>query len=68
MLSKEAGPSFGQWVLCDNIDLSTVLQEYESYCFIKFKKLPRIAKKRAGNGSFVCVCVFVCILMVPFYE
>ena len=50
-LSKEAGPALEQWELCDNMDLATVLQEYEAYCFVKFKMLPKIAKKRTRNGS-----------------
>ena len=31
--------------VCDNIDLETVLQEYESYYFVRFNKYPRITKK-----------------------
>ena len=55
MLTKEAGPALGQWMLCDNIDLATVLQEYEAYCYVKFKKFPKIAKRRAGSGEKVDV-------------
>ena len=55
MLTKEAGPALGQWTLCDNIDLATVLQEYEAYCYVKFKKFPKIAKRRAGSGERVDV-------------
>ena len=50
MLSKEAGPALGQWIMCDNIDLATVLQEYEAYCYVKFRKFPKIAKRRTGNS------------------
>lgn len=50
-LSKEAGPGLGQWTVCDNIDLTTVLQEYEAYCYVKFKKFPKIAKRRTGSGK-----------------
>ena len=53
MLSKEAGPALGQWTVCDNIDLATVLQEYEAYCYVKFKKFPKIAKRRTGNGKVI---------------
>ena len=50
-LSKEAGPALGQWEVCDNMDLTTVLQEYEAYCFVKFNKFPKIARRRVGNGK-----------------
>ncbi|KAM6364381.1 LOW QUALITY PROTEIN: katanin p60 ATPase-containing subunit A-like 2 [Pluvialis apricaria] len=30
--------------VCDNIDLETILMEYESYYFVKFQKYPKITK------------------------
>ncbi|CAB1351921.1 unnamed protein product, partial [Coregonus sp. 'balchen'] len=34
-----------QFEVCDNIDLDTVLMEYESYYFIKFQRYPKLTKK-----------------------
>lgn len=31
--------------VCDNVDLDVILQEYQSYYFIKFQKMPKITKK-----------------------
>ncbi|XP_075210336.1 katanin p60 ATPase-containing subunit A-like 2 [Lycorma delicatula] len=31
--------------ICDNIDLSTILQEYETYYNLRFQKYPKICKK-----------------------
>ncbi|KAG8232323.1 hypothetical protein J437_LFUL009422 [Ladona fulva] len=31
--------------VCDNIDLYTILQEYESYYYLRFQKYPKICKK-----------------------
>ncbi|XP_014283921.1 katanin p60 ATPase-containing subunit A-like 2 isoform X2 [Halyomorpha halys] len=31
--------------ICDNIELSHILQEYETYYFIRFQKYPKISKK-----------------------
>ena len=49
-LSKEAGPGLARWDVCDNIDLETILQEFESYYFVKFKKAPKIVKKVTSSG------------------
>ncbi|KAJ9579535.1 hypothetical protein L9F63_004794 [Diploptera punctata] len=34
-----------QYQICDNIDLPTIVQEYESYYFLRFQKYPKICKK-----------------------
>ncbi|KAF7257547.1 hypothetical protein EG68_05323 [Paragonimus skrjabini miyazakii] len=44
-LSKETNLNFRHYEVCDNVDLETVLLEYESYYFVKFHKYPRITKK-----------------------
>ncbi|CAH8602062.1 unnamed protein product [Schistosoma intercalatum] len=44
-LSKETNLDFKKYEVCDNVDLETVLLEYESYYYIKFQKYPRITKK-----------------------
>ncbi|KAA0183419.1 Katanin p60 ATPase containing subunit [Fasciolopsis buskii] len=44
-LSRETNLDFRRYEVCDNVDLETVLLEYESYYFVKFHKYPRITKK-----------------------
>ncbi|KAG0436634.1 hypothetical protein HPB47_017851 [Ixodes persulcatus] len=39
-----------QYVLCDNIDLELILQEYETFQFVKFRKQPNIIRKPDGDG------------------
>ncbi|XP_054286858.1 katanin p60 ATPase-containing subunit A-like 2 [Macrosteles quadrilineatus] len=40
-----------QFVVCDNIDLYTILQEFESYFFLRFQKYPKICKKILPGGG-----------------
>jgi len=42
-LEEEAQLSL-QYSVCDNIDLTTVLQEYESYFYLRYQKQPKICK------------------------
>jgi katanin p60 ATPase-containing subunit A1 len=51
MLEKEVGQTLRKFEVCDNIDLTTVLQEYESYYFVKFKKQPKLVKKSSGTKN-----------------
>ncbi|XP_014667640.1 PREDICTED: katanin p60 ATPase-containing subunit A-like 2 isoform X2 [Priapulus caudatus] len=44
-LEGETSLCLGKYEICDNIDLETVLQEYESYYYIRFQKQPRFIKK-----------------------
>ncbi|NXI40937.1 KATL2 protein, partial [Galbula dea] len=44
-LEQETKLSLRGFEVCDNIDLETVLMEYESYYFVKFQKYPKITKK-----------------------
>lgn len=44
-LEKETNISLNKWQVCDNIDLDNILQEYESYYFIKFQKQVKITRK-----------------------
>lgn len=37
--------------MCDNVDLDTVLMEYESFYFIKFQKYPKLTKKLPEQGK-----------------
>ena len=44
-LESESGLSLEKYSVCDNIDLPTVLQEYESYYNVKFNRYPKIIRK-----------------------
>lgn len=44
-LETESGLSLEKYSVCDNIDLPTILQEYESYYFVKFNRFPKMIKK-----------------------
>jgi len=49
-LSRETSIDLNRYEVCDNVDLPTVLMEYESYYYIKFSKYPKITKKLPPNG------------------
>ncbi|XP_051498459.1 katanin p60 ATPase-containing subunit A-like 2 isoform X2 [Apus apus] len=44
-LEQETRLSLRGFEVCDNVDLETILMEYESYYFVKFQKYPKITKK-----------------------
>nr|XP_032654359.1 katanin p60 ATPase-containing subunit A-like 2 isoform X2 [Chelonoidis abingdonii] len=44
-LEQETQLALRRFEVCDNIDLETILMEYESYYYVKFKKYPKITKK-----------------------
>ncbi|CAH1796217.1 unnamed protein product [Owenia fusiformis] len=50
-LSKETNLDMRRFEVCDNIDLETVLMEYESYYYIKFSKYPKVTKKLTQSGD-----------------
>ncbi|XP_075696916.1 katanin p60 ATPase-containing subunit A-like 2 isoform X2 [Rhinoderma darwinii] len=52
-LEQETKLNLRKFEVCDNIDLETVLMEYESYYYIKFQKYPKITKKVVDNDSKV---------------
>ncbi|XP_047003482.1 katanin p60 ATPase-containing subunit A-like 2 isoform X1 [Schistocerca americana] len=47
-LSKEACLT-GEYEVCDNIDLPTIVMEYETYYYLRFQKYPKICKKAVEN-------------------
>uniref|UniRef100_A0A3P8YB42 Katanin p60 ATPase-containing subunit A-like 2 n=1 Tax=Esox lucius TaxID=8010 RepID=A0A3P8YB42_ESOLU len=49
-LEQETSVALRQFEVCDNIDLDTVLMEYESYYFIKFQRYPKLTKKVPEPG------------------
>ncbi|XP_021236339.1 katanin p60 ATPase-containing subunit A-like 2 isoform X4 [Numida meleagris] len=59
-LEQETKLGLRGFEVCDNVDLETILMEYESYYFVKFQKYPKITKKivdtaenkqQLGNGG-----------------
>ncbi|XP_071845991.1 katanin p60 ATPase-containing subunit A-like 2 isoform X2 [Apostichopus japonicus] len=50
-LEAESNLCFNKFEVCDNVDLETVLMEYESYYFVKFQRYPKITKKLSTEGT-----------------
>uniref|UniRef100_A0AAY4AG36 Katanin p60 ATPase-containing subunit A-like 2 n=1 Tax=Denticeps clupeoides TaxID=299321 RepID=A0AAY4AG36_9TELE len=50
-LDLESNFALRRFEVCDNMDLDTVLMEYESYYLIKFQKYPKLTKKSPEQGS-----------------
>ncbi|XP_052598540.1 katanin p60 ATPase-containing subunit A-like 2 isoform X1 [Peromyscus californicus insignis] len=44
-LEEESKLGLRRFEVCDNVDLETILMEYESYYFVKFQKYPKMVKK-----------------------
>lgn len=44
-------PSIRNYEVCDNVDLPTILKDYESYYNIRFQKYPKISKALIGDGD-----------------
>ncbi|XP_046545668.1 katanin p60 ATPase-containing subunit A-like 2 [Haliotis rubra] len=49
-LGKETNIDLSRYEVCDNIDLETILMEYESYYFVKFARYPKVTKKLTQSG------------------
>ncbi|XP_069885303.1 katanin p60 ATPase-containing subunit A-like 2 isoform X3 [Dipodomys merriami] len=50
-LEQETKLALRRFEVCDNIDLETILMEYESYYFVKFQKYPKIVKKASETAE-----------------
>lgn len=53
-LARETNIDLSRYEVCDNVDLDTILMEYESYYYVKFAKYPKLTKKltqSAGGGD-----------------
>ncbi|XP_059845760.1 katanin p60 ATPase-containing subunit A-like 2 isoform X2 [Hypanus sabinus] len=50
-LEQETSLGLRQFEVCDNIDLQTILMEYESYYYVKFQRYPKLTKKLPDDGS-----------------
>ncbi|XP_060570165.1 katanin p60 ATPase-containing subunit A-like 2 isoform X3 [Ruditapes philippinarum] len=49
-LARETNIDVSKFEVCDNIDLDTIVMEYESYYYVKFAKYPKICKKLTQSG------------------
>ncbi len=48
---RETNLDLRKFDVCDNIDLETILQEYESYYYVRFSKYPKIVKKVVATSN-----------------
>ena len=51
-LEQETKLGLRGYEVCDNVDLETILMEYESYYFVKFQKYPKITRKILDTGMY----------------
>ncbi|KAG8511897.1 Katanin p60 ATPase-containing subunit A-like 2, partial [Galemys pyrenaicus] len=51
VLEQETKLGLRRFEVCDNIDLETILMEYESYYYVKFQKYPKIIKKASDTAE-----------------
>uniref|UniRef100_A0A673M7Z8 Katanin p60 ATPase-containing subunit A-like 2 n=1 Tax=Sinocyclocheilus rhinocerous TaxID=307959 RepID=A0A673M7Z8_9TELE len=69
-LEKESSFALCRFEVCDNVDLETVLMEYESYYLIKFQKYPKLTKKLTEQGEILLLTSvklhkYCCIQLTP---
>ncbi|XP_053313942.1 katanin p60 ATPase-containing subunit A-like 2 [Spea bombifrons] len=50
-LEQETKLDLRRFEVCDNIDLESILLEYESYYYVKFQKYPKVTKRAADPDS-----------------
>ncbi|XP_016080542.1 PREDICTED: katanin p60 ATPase-containing subunit A-like 2 [Miniopterus natalensis] len=50
-LEQETKLGLRRFEVCDNVDLETILMDYESYYFVKFQKYPKIVKKASDRAE-----------------
>ena len=50
-LQKESGLLLTQFIAADNMDLLTILHEFEQYYSIKFGKSPKLFRRTGGDSS-----------------
>uniref|UniRef100_UPI00398F893D katanin p60 ATPase-containing subunit A-like 2 isoform X3 n=1 Tax=Pristiophorus japonicus TaxID=55135 RepID=UPI00398F893D len=50
-LEQETSLGLRRFEVCDNIDLETILMEYESYYYVKFQRYPKLTKKSADDEN-----------------
>ncbi|CAF4840033.1 unnamed protein product [Rotaria sp. Silwood1] len=52
-LERETNLDVSKYDVCDNIDLYTIIQEYESYFYVKFNRYPKLTKKHGPSSKFI---------------
>ncbi|CAJ1071144.1 katanin p60 ATPase-containing subunit A-like 2 isoform X4 [Xyrichtys novacula] len=50
-LDQETNGGVQKFEVCDNVDLTMILTEYESYHYVKFQKYPKLTKRKAESGE-----------------
>ncbi|CAF4558577.1 unnamed protein product [Rotaria socialis] len=50
-LEHETNLDVTKYDVCDNVDLYTIIQEYESYFYVKFNRYPKLTKKNGPTIS-----------------
>lgn len=50
-LAREANIDVNKHRVCDNIDLLTILMEYEAYYYVRFNKYPKLTRKITDGMS-----------------
>ncbi|CAF0935725.1 unnamed protein product [Rotaria sordida] len=50
-LECETNLDVSKYDVCDNIDLYTIIQEYESYFYVKFNRYPKLTKKHGPSTA-----------------
>ncbi|CAF0731656.1 unnamed protein product [Adineta steineri] len=50
-LEHETNLDVNKFDVCDNVDLTTILQEYESYFHVKYNRYPKITKKNGPSTA-----------------
>lgn len=48
---RETNLDLRKYDVCDNIDLETILQEYESYYYVRFNRYPKVTKKITNSSK-----------------
>lgn len=56
---RECSIDLTKYDLCDNMELLTILMEYESFHYVKFHRFPKIVKQLGaadrGNGALASI-------------
>jgi katanin p60 ATPase-containing subunit A1 len=61
---KETNLDLRKYDVCDNIDLESVLQEYESYYYVRFNKYPKVIKKVVPTSMCVFLTKFILFYLI----
>lgn len=58
-LARETNIDVSKFEVCDNIDLDTIVMEYESYYYVKFAKYPKLCKKLTQSGKLTFIGIML---------